>query len=55
MAASPEEARLAALALLGAAAESVGALNSLLRAAAQHGGPAPGDPHTDLPGLYYGA
>lgn len=50
--ASPEEARLAALALLGAAVESVGALTSLLRTAAER---PPGDPHTDLPGLYFGA
>jgi hypothetical protein len=55
VAASPEEARLAALALLGAAVESVGALSSLLRAAATESGTAPGDPHKDLPGLYFGA
>ena len=54
--ASPEEARLAALALLGAAAESVTALSALLKAAADAGGTAAsGDPLRDLPGLYYGA
>jgi hypothetical protein len=54
-AASSEAARLAALALLGAAAESVTALSSLLRAATEQSGTAPGDPFKDLPGLYFGA
>jgi cell division septum initiation protein DivIVA len=53
--ASPDEARVAALALLGAAAESVSALSSLLRAASEPSGATPGDPRKDLPGLYYGA
>jgi hypothetical protein len=52
---APDEARVAALALLGAAAESVSALSSLLRAASEQTTTTPGDPRKDLPGLYYGA
>lgn len=54
--ASSEEARIAALALLAAAAESLAAMSSvLIGVATERGGAAPGDPFKDLPGLYFGA
>ena len=55
-AATTEAERLASLALLSAASETLAAMSSLLgRASAERGAVAPGDPFKDLPGLYFGA
>ena len=53
---SAEEARLAAMTLLAAAAESIAAMSVILSRTAGTGEqPEQADPFTDVPGLFFGA